>query len=475
MYISSEARKNLFKPSWSPHPYQQRALDLLYHNANAGLFLDPGMGKTSIVAETFRRLKAEGAIDRMVVIAPFRVASVAWPGELDKWANFHDLTYVFVHGPKKQQRAQQDVDIYLFNQEFLTTRSVPLLADILSDHRCMLVVDESTGFKNPSSKRFRTLRKLLQFFDRRIILTGTPMPNGIDGLWSQIYILDEGGLLGQAFTWFRYEYMVPKYRPGVPVALWEAQPDALDRLSEKIKPLVLQLRADDYLQLPDYLFNEISVPIPRKKYEELEKELCLSLDSTTIVSPNIAANLIRLRQIANGALYTDDGYVVLHNEKLEALEDLLYSLDGKPCLLLYQFGHDLDRIRQHLEMVIPTLSGCSEAASRNLCERFVAGEIPVLAGHPASMGHGLNLQGGGAHHIIWFGVDYNLEYWQQTLQRLRRQGNTAPTVHVHTIVASNTIEQVAVSTMQDKNSNQELFLSRIREYNNYSTTEENQP
>jgi len=324
-------------------------------------------------------------------------------------------------------------------------------------------VDESTGFKNPSSQRFKVLRKLLGFFDRRVILTGTPMPNGVEGLWSQMYIVDEGGKLGSTVMGFRYEYMQPKYIPGVPVALWDAQPDALERLSEKIRPVVLQLRAEDYLTLPDYVFNEITVDIPRKEYDELAKELILQLNSTTVVSPNVAANLTRLRQIANGAIYTEDGqYAILHTEKLAALEDLIESLDGKPCLLLYQFGHDHDRICKLFNRIIPTLSNTSAATARRLCQMFVDGEIPILAGHPASMGHGLNLQGGGAHHLIWFGVDYNLEYWQQTLQRLRRQGNTAPAVHVHTIVARNTIEQVAAATLQDKNSNQELFLSRIR-------------
>jgi SNF2 family DNA or RNA helicase len=294
-------------------------------------------------------------------------------------------------------------------------------------------------------------------------MTGTPVPNGIEGLWSQMFIVDEGGKLGQSLTAFRYEYMQPSYRPGVPVALWEAQPGALERLTDKVAPLVMQLRASDYLELPDYVFNEITVEIPRKEYDELAKELILQLDNTTILSANAAANMNRLRQIANGTIYTEGGkYAILHNEKLDALEDLLTSLDGKPCLLLYQFRHDLARIQKHLNAVIPTLSGASASTSTRLCEQFVAGEIPILAGHPASMGHGLNLQGGGAHHIIWFGVDYNLEYWQQTLQRLRRQGNTAPAVHVHTIVAANSVEQVAAATLQDKNSNQELFLARVR-------------
>ena len=467
-FTSSAPRKKASassKQEWVPQPHQQKALNLLTSVANGGLFLDPGMGKTSIILEAFRRFKEQGQVDKLIVFAPLRVASVAWPGELSKWSNFQDLTSTLVWGSKKDRRLEDDVDIYLINHEFLNTRSVANLPPLLEKHRCMLVVDESTAFKNPSSKRFKTLKLLLPCFVRRYILTGTPIPNGVEGLWSQCYIVDEGGLLGPKLMKFRNTFMRPVFRPGVPITLWEAAPGAVEKISEIVSPVVLQLKGEDYLKLPDYIFNEIAVDIPREQYDLLERELLMHLQSQTVASPNVASNIIRLRQVANGAVYTNttfSEYEEIHTAKLDALEELLMELEGKPCLLLYQFAHDLDRIRRRIG-IIPTLSNTTPATARRMCDQFVAGELPVLAGHPASMGHGLNLQGGGAHHMIWFGLDYNLEYWQQTLQRLRRQGNTAPSVTIHTIVANRTVEQTIARTLQDKDSNQQLFLTSLRD------------
>mgnify|MGYP000977316588 CR=1 FL=1 len=314
------------KQEWVPQPHQQKALNLLTSVANGGLFLDPGMGKTSIVLEAFKRFKAEGQVDKLVVLAPLRVASVAWPGELAKWSNFQDLTSTLVWGPKKDRRLEDDVDIYLINHEFLNTRSVTSLPPLLEKHRCMLVVDESTAFKNPSSKRFKTLRLLLPCFVRRYILTGTPIPNGVEGLWSQCFIIDEGGMLGSKLMKFRNTYMRPVFRPGVPVTLWEAAPGAVEKISDLVSPVVLQLKGEDYLKLPDYIFNEIAVDIPRKEYDLLEKELLLHLQSQTVASPNVASNIIRLRQVANIVLAEAEG----PERVIRRREDRRLALAGQP-------------------------------------------------------------------------------------------------------------------------------------------------
>ena len=456
--------KDLSKPTWTPLPYQTKAVNLLLSKPHSGLFLDPGMGKTSIVLTAAKQLLERGEIDCMIVIAPLRVVGVAWPGELDKWADFEGMTYGLAHGPKRGKVFQQDLDVYLTNYDCLRTSAVVEMANLMNRRRCMLVIDESTGFKRANTMRFKVLKELIKAAPRRHILTGTPMPNGIEGLWSQVYILDEGHALGKNITRFRYNYMVPNpYIRNV----WEPQFGALQRVTEKIDDFVYQLKASDYLSLPDAVVRLTKVDLPpkaRKQYESMERELIAELPSGgSVISANSLAKIGRLHQITNGALYDDEGRVHhIHDAKIEALVSIVEELDGNPCLILYQFEHDYKRIcKAFPSRDIPTLSNTTPRQANNLCSQFVTNQLPVLCGHPASMGHGLNLQGGSAHHIIWFGLQYNLEHWLQANQRLVRQGNTSPAVFIHCIVAGNTVDYVAWAALQQKNTNQDLFMSYL--------------
>lgn len=447
--------------SWIPHDYQERAIRLLLSQASGGLFLDPGLGKTSIILATFKILKQKEYVKQMLIVAPLRPVYKVWPDEIKKWAEFNGLTYTILHGPEKNQRIKDETDIHIINPEGLLWLLDPKQNRPRYDVLCL---DESSKFKDTSTKRFKLLKTLLPSFDRRWILTGTPVPNGLEDLFGQIYILDSGRSLGRYITHFRNLYF---QRVGYNLYDWRPRPGAFEEVVEKISPLILQLSAEDHLKMPELNCLTISVSLPldaRKVYDEVEDDFISRMESGDLVAANAAVAGIKCRQIANGAVYLADKSVVeVHDEKLGALEDILEELGGAPCLLLYEFEHDRERIRERLGD-IPTLgSGISGAKLDRLIDEFNAGRIPVLLGHPASMGHGLNLQGS-CKHVIWFGITWNLEYYDQAIARVYRQGQKSDTVFVYHIVAKDTLDEKVVKVLAAKDRDQQKLLKSLGEH-----------
>lgn len=447
------------KPSWTPHSYQQRGIQLLLSQSSGGLFLDPGLGKTSICLATFKILKKLGYARKMLIIAPLRPVYKVWPDEIEKWADFGELTYTILHGPQKVANLSVDADIYIINPEGLLwllgeKRELPAW-DIL-------VVDESTKFKDSTTRRFRLLKPMLPSFARRWILTGTPSPNGLSDLFGQMYILDLGRALGRYITHFRTQYY---QRVGYSLYEWEPRNGAFEEVVEKIRPLILQLSAEDYLQMPELVYRNVNITLPQpaqKLYKEVEEEfISLMEGDKPLVAANAAVAGIKCRQIANGAVYDENRNVIqVHDEKLDALEGLLAELEGHPVLVLYEFDHDRERITSRLGAVPVLGHGMRPERLEECIDSFNAGRLPILLGHPASMGHGLNLQGS-CHHIIWFGITWNLELYDQAIARVYRQGQKAAHVYIYHIVAKDTLDEKVLRVLETKDRSQQTLLKAL--------------
>lgn len=454
----------LKKEKWAPHPYQERGIKLMLMQSAAGLLFDPGLGKTSCSLATFKILHSKKIVKWMLVIAPLKPAYEVWPYEIDKWSNFSDLTCHVLHG--KGKNAPIDRDVYVINPEGLKwlMEESTLLKKLFARGPGMLVIDESTKFKDPSTKRFKLLKKWLDKFARRYILTGTFKPNTVEDLFGQMYVMDRGACLGRYITHFRQKYFYqpnPVYEP----YKFELQEGAFEEITKKISPYVLQLGAEDNLEMPELMFNNIYVTLPSRAleiYKQIEDDYIghLEEEGKFIVAGNAAVAGGKCRQIANGAVYDTEGkYSVIHDEKLEALENLIEELQGTPLLLLYEFVHDLDRIRQKLGDVPYIGSGVSPKKVSDYIKRFNAGDIPVLAGHPASMGHGLNMQGA-CHHVCWFGITWNFEYYDQAIRRVYRQGQKN-TVMVHHILARDTLDEVVLNVIKMKERSQKDLYAAL--------------
>lgn len=448
------------KQSWKPKPYQERAIRLLLSQAAGGLFLDPGLGKTSIVLAAFSILKKRGFAGKMLIIAPLRPMYKVWPDEIQKWEEFSDLTYSILHGKEKERALAADVDIHIINPEGL-----PWLVRKLPQYT-VLCIDESSKFKDSSTKRFKLLKPLLQNFARRWILTGTPAPNGLEDLFGQLYILDLGRSLGRYITHFRNTYFTQN---AFNAFQWVPRPSAWEEVVNLISPLVLQLSAEDHLQMPKLQSLVVSVYLPpdaQKIYKEVETEFLSLLEAGMIVAGNAAAAGTKCRQIANGAVYLPQQqgakreYAEIHDEKLDALEGILAELNGAPAIIFYEYQHDLERIRARLGDVPVLGSGLTGVALTSLVDRFNAGVIPVLLGHPASMGHGLNLQAV-CRHVIWFGITWDLELYDQAIARVYRQGQKAESVLVYHIVAKRTKDEDVMLALEKKDRTQQDFLKAV--------------
>lgn len=404
-------------------------------------------------------LKDKGLISKILIIAPLRPMRKVWPDEIKKWADFKDITYTIVHGGNKEAALAQDVNVYLINPEGIKWLFDPKRRRPEFD---VLILDESTKFKDSSTQRFKALKPHLTSFSRRWILTGTPVPNGLLDLFGQIYILDLGLSLGRFITHYREEYFIPSGYGGYE---WKPQSDAFERIVEAISPLTIQMSAEEYIQMPALVFQSLTVSLPttsRKLYDELEKDFLVQMESgEEVIALNAAAAGTKLRQIANGALYIDkSSWKGLHDEKLDALESLLEELNGHSVLIFYEFRHDAERIASRIGPT-PNLSGSTGKAFDDLVDRFNRGDISVLLAHPASAGHGLNLQGN-CHHVIWFGIPWNLEYYDQAIARVYRQGQSADHVFVYQIVALATKDEDVVKVLNLKDRNQQTLLSALK-------------
>jgi SNF2 family DNA or RNA helicase len=455
----SSKESTSLRPLWNPHDYQRRAIQLLLSQAAAGLFLDPGLGKTSICLAALKILFSKGLAKRCLIVAPLRPMYSVWPGEIRKWREFEEMSYTILHGKVKETSLRSSAQIHLINPEGLQWL---LESGRVSDYD-VLIIDESSKFKDSQTKRFKLLKSYLHLFKRRWILTGTPVPNGLLDLFGQMFILDLGRSLGRFITHYRREFFLPDFTG----YNWTPQPNAFPRIIERISPLLLQLSAEDYLKMPELDCRTISVSLPPSvmiQYKSLQDEFIAKTESGEIVAANSAVASGKCRQVANGAVYHEDtSWTPLHDEKLDALESLLEELNGHPVLVLYEFDHDRQRILGRIPDVVD-LRGMDGRRLDTAIDSFNRGTIDVLLGHPASMGHGLNLQGS-CHHVIWFGITWNLEHYDQAIARVYRQGQRSSHVFVYHIVAKDTLDETVVKTLTAKDRTQQDLLRGINEFN----------
>lgn len=465
--------------AWEPHPYQEWGVEKMVQNGAAGLLFDPGLGKTSCALAAFMILKKMGYVERALVIAPLRVARRTWPKEIDKWSNFNHLVYDVMHGPSKQWTVDnvEGTDIVLMNPEglqWLVGKSAKeFKADKLKQLGCdVLIVDESTKFKHSNTVRFKLLRKMLPYFKRRYILTGTFSPNGLMDVFGQVFILDGGAALGQYITHFRQRFFDqpdPVYEP----YRYEPKPNAMEEVADAIAPLVMRLKAEDYIDMPELQNITLKAELPQKArdiYDNVENDFIHEFeDGQAIVAANSAVTGNKLRQVCNGAIYTEDGDVIeIHNGKLDVLEDLIEELQGQPVFILYEFIHDRDRILARFPDMPYIGSGVGETREAELLDKWDRGELPYLLAHPQSVGHGLNMQEGTCYRVCWFGITWNFETYDQALRRIWRQGQKSATVLNYLIVAEDTIDEDVVEVLKDKDATQEklnqMITSRNKKY-----------
>ncbi len=433
---------------FTPRPYQLESMRFLINKPHAGLFLDMGLGKTAISLAVMETLKKKGKI-RVLLIAPIRVLYTVWPEEIKKWG--FDLTYINLHKAGREALYTADVDIYGINPE----SSLVMLQDSRFQGQVfdLLVVDESSLYKSYSSRRFKLLQKHLHRFGKRWILTGTPAPNGLIDIWSQIYIIDRGAALGEYITRFRNAFCMPDWNGYDYVLVAGAEKE----IYRRIQKYVLRMDSKDYLDMPELIHNRVPViltPAVRKMYKEMEHTFLLRLEQDVVMSPNAAAAGMRCRQIANGGIYLPNGTPQhLHDIKTEALVELVEELQGRQVVVFYEFLHDKERIRA-------AIGGGFDATPDNI-NKFNAGKIQVLLGHPASMGYGVNLQER-CDTVIWYGIPWDLGAYDQAIARIWRSGQKSDRVIVHHIVAEDTLDEVVLDTLQLKARDQRKLLDAMK-------------
>jgi SNF2 family DNA or RNA helicase len=490
--MQSELFPQSSKP-WQPHAYQKKAVKFLLEHAASALFLDPGLGKTSITLAAIKLLRQKKLLDKVLLIAPLRVCYSVWPKETSKWTDFGGIKVAVLHGPKKEEALKSEADIYVINPEGLdwltqvkkvktvsaktgrvTTKMVVDLRRFKAFGFDTLVVDELSKFKHSSSGRFKVLKEVLNTFRRRWGLTGSPASNGLLDLFGQCYILDQGRTLGQYISHYRMKYFVPSHDG----FNWNIRDGAEDEIYERISPLALRMAADDYLDMPTLIENNIRVNLPDKVmtlYGQLEEDLIAKLDAKIIVASTAAAASIKCRQVANGGIYLDPEvqalvklpksqreWVNLHTEKVDALADLIDELQGSPLLVAYDFAHDLDRLQEKLGVEVPYIGGgVSAKRSAELEALWNAGKLPVLLGHPQAMAHGLNLQEMG-NHVCWHSLTWDYELYDQFIRRVLRQGNKSKKVFVHHIMARGTIDEVVLAAVKSKRRGQNALFDALK-------------
>lgn len=443
---------------YKPHAYQKQAIKFLIQNGQAGLFLDPGLGKTSIVYAAFKLLRQQGLVKRMLVVAPLRPAHSVWPQEAQKWSDFAAFKVRVLHGEQRRVVSDSDVDVinpeglkWLFG-EVSRLRTFPWE---------MLVIDESTRFKHTDTQRFKTLKPWLPKFLRRYILTGSPAPNGLMDLFGQIYILDRGHALGQYITHYRREFFD---QTGFNGFEWQLRKGSEELIHQRIKPLVLRQSAEDFLDLPPLLENVVRVDLPpaaRQIYDQMEEHLIAELNEGVVTAATASAAAIKCRQIANGGIYGAEGeWQHVHEAKTEAVAELVEGLCGKPAFIAYEFRHDLERLQRAFPDAPYLGGGVAPRAAASIEAAWNAGQLPVLLAQPASVAHGLNLQGTSAA-VIWHSLTWDLEHDEQFVRRVWRQGQRGRVV-VHRVVARGTVDEVVLAALRGKDRRQRNLLDSLR-------------
>ena len=441
---------------YTAHGYQKKATERILQQKRVGLFLDMGLGKTVITLTAIKELIEDFAIWKVLVIAPKRVAEDTWSREHEKWDHLSGLRISKVLGtPAQRMKAlKAEADIYVIGRD-----NVKWLVELMGKSWPfdMVVIDELSSFKNPSAQRFKALRKVIPASDRVVGLTGTPSPNGLMDLWAEIYLLDRGERLGTTISAYREKYFRAGARNGYIVYKWEPYSYSQKEIERKISDICMSMSAEDYLELPERMDNEIRIrlsPKEMKQYDQMEREQLLRIDDEAVVALNAAAVMNKLLQMANGSVYADGGDVVkIHEKKLDALEEII-DTTGEPVLVFYSFRHDLEAIKKRIP-------DARELESSEDIARWNRGEIPVLLCHPASVGYGLNLQDGG-HVIVWYGLTWSLELYQQANARLYRQGQQKAVI-IHHLIAEGTVDEQVMRALQHKDTSQSALLAALKE------------
>ncbi|HFI0146334.1 TPA: SNF2-related protein [Streptococcus suis] len=445
------------------HNYQVVAKDFIIGHPYAAVILDMGMGKTATTLSAVNELMFDRfEVTKVLVIAPLRVANTVWSDEIEQWKELRHLRYSKIVGTPKQRKValQKDADIYIVNRE-----NLPWLVEQCNPYFKwdMVVIDELSSFKSWQSKRFKAFMAMRPYMKRIVGLTGTPSSNGLMDLFAEFKVIDGGERLGRFIGEFRSRYFEEGRRNGNIVYEYIPMDYAECQIQDKISDITISMKALDYLDMPDLISTKKLVRMTEKekeKYIQFKKEYVLSeLDGLEVTAANAASLTNKLVQLSNGAVYSDDHTVVaLHEQKLDALEDILESANGEPVLVAYWFKHDLARIMGRLEKL--------KVKSRVLktekdIREWNKGNVPVGLLHPAGAGHGLNLQKGG-HHLVWFGLTWSLELYQQTNARLWRQGQEAETVVIQHIVTEGTIDEEILKALENKDAQQERLIAAVK-------------
>lgn len=444
-----------------PHSYQRYCINRLITDETLGLFLDMGLGKTVIALTAINDLKYNRfLISKVLVIAPKKVAESTWSKETAKWDHLQMLRVISVLGSatKRIKALNTPGDIYVINRE-----NVQWLVEYFRNAWPfdMVVVDEFSSFKNHTAKRFKSLTWVRKHITRFIGLTGTPAPNGLLDLWAQVYLLDEGKRLGTKIAHFRERYFEADQRDREHIFSYAPKPGADDAIQNLIGDICVSMKAEDYLELPDCISVNVPVVLDSKAkaaYEKLEKDMLLQVDETTIDAGSAAVLTNKLLQLCNGAVYDENKNMIeIHRCKIEVFLELVEALNGQPALVFYNFQHDLMRIKEALKgsgLTVKELKGPKEEDEWN--DR----KIDILLAHPASCAYGLNLQKGG-NHVIWFGLNWSLELYQQANKRLHRQGQTEKVI-IHHLVVENGVDEDVIQALEDKGTTQDKLMNALK-------------
>ena len=461
-------------------------MQMVVQESGCRIFLKPGNGKTATVLKAFDILRRKGLVDRLLVLAPLRVITTSWPSELAKWQDFAHLTYTTIHGDR-EAAMNTGVDVYLMNVEGLIGREWglvnanhnkrrpdgtrlppvwtvnPKAEAWLKRWRTMLVVDESTKFKNPTSARSKALKKYLHHFAKRVILTGTPRPGKLEDLFFQCYITDMGHDLGQYISHFRSRYMIPHYTGFG----WEDRPGAAQQVAEKIATTTIQIDSAEAVPVDTH---KLWMPLPpgaKDIYDEMAYELLTMVEDQEVMAVNAGVQYGKLRQIAQGAIFYDNSgeWHTIHDTKLDMLENLLAELNGEPALCLYSYTHDVERINARLGYVVPRVGGgVSASLGAQYVKEFSRGEHPLLLGHPQSVAHGIDGLQENCRTVIWFGSDPSWEHTYQANLRIARHGTKADQVNIYYILMDCGIEKAVLAKAQSKEMSEKDFLKSLREH-----------
>jgi SNF2 family DNA or RNA helicase len=462
---------------WQPHNYQLEAVSFLLTNPKSALFLDPGLGKTSTSLCTIKIIGGG-----VLVVVPKRPMYLTWPKEIENWRNFTKLSYCILHGKGKVDLWGKKKDIYLINPEGLKWLFKELLIGLKAGKKCpfsALWIDESTKFKNHKAQRFEYLAQMLPLFTRRHIMSGTPASKGLQDLWAQFFLLDEGEALGNNFYKFRAKYF---HSPDWNEYQYILNDGAEEEIKKRVAPVTLEMSAEDYLDMPQILYNQIYIDLPekaRKQYSQMEREFFIQIDDQEITAKAAVSAASKCHQIANGRIYeaTPDRLndvearrwirsrkaLLVHREKQQAIADLVEELAGKPLLVAYYYQHDLEGLRETFGADLPHIGrGVSDADAAKIEAAWNRGEIQVLALHPDTGAHGLNLQKC-ANDICFYSLSYSTENYLQFVRRIYRQGVSGQ-VRIHHLIAKNTIDEAIFSRLGDNAQQQIDFRAAIKIY-----------